>query len=1039
MSGISSSVGLISGLPTADLISQLMAIEARPLELLQERAGVVQAERTAFVDLSARLLSLKNAIQDFDEPAFFKKFRANSSNSDVLSAVPGSDAALGSFSFQVHSLVASHGLISQGFADADTSPVGSGTVTLEMGNGLLNPATDLDVLNGGEGVRRGTIEITDRAGNTAEVDLTAVLTVQDVVQAINSQTAINVQAGVSGDKLVLTDLNETALAGSLSVRDLGSGHAAEDLGIATSVSGLAGDALSITGADVINLVESTLLASLNDGNGVGRALTGTDFTIQRQSGDGFRFDIALDGNIGDTTHLNVLNNGNGVRLGVIRITDRSGESAEVDLSNAVNLGDVTEAIEASGLDISVTYFNSSSQHALQLSDQSTGDQVFKIEDVSGFAARDLGIAAEADEDSGSLIGNGIHRVTTIGDIMRAVQYAYDENSGYNDGRVRVEISSNGNGLELTSLGMPREFEVIAGEDSTAAADLGLLGDYSLGYPSGGAARDLIAGLNSVLLRSLSGGSGVSTGQVQFTDGNGAGATVDFAGAQTVQDIIDRINTGAAEAGVQVTAAVNPVGNGIIVRDESGSSANPLVIDDVSGTLAAELGLAGTHATGQANSGNLQLQYISEQTPLSELNSGRGVRTGEFNIFDSAGTQHFIRLTDNQKTVGDVLHLINSSGNGLLASINESGDGILITDTADGSAALKIEERDGGFTAADLNLLGEAAEGETTIDGSFEVRLEIDADDTLQDVANKINALGGDYSAAVVNDGSPAAPYRLSVSSLVSGLRGRMVFDSGDTGLALENLVEARDAVVFLGGSDAENPVVLRSPTNTLNNVLQDVAIDLVGTSDEPVDLSITQDVDTIVGDIKDFVDRYNEVIGRISELTSFNSETFERGVLFADSTVTQVESRLFRAVTDQLENVGASVSRLSTIGIAVDANGNPADGNTLAFDEAKFREVYANNPEAVEQLFLTEDTGFGDLFDEMLDGITRSHDGLLATKDSSLESQEELINDRIASLQELLDQKQTRLEREFASLETSLAALQDQQTSLGLLQGMLGG
>ena len=1040
MSGISSGVGLISGLPTAELISQLMLIEARPLGFLQNRVSAIQAERTAFADLSARLLALKSAVTGFDEPDFFKVFRATSSHPNVLTATVGKEATLGSFVFTVHSLVSSHQLISQGFTDADTTPLGTGTISLEVGQGLLNPATDLEALNGGEGVRRGKIEITDRDGDSAEIDLTAALTVQDVLEAINSQTAIDVRARVSGDRIVLEDLNETAVGGSLTVRDLGGRHAAEDLGIAQSATAAAGEALSIEGNDVINLVDSALLSMLRDGNGIGRAVTGADFTIQRTVGDTFKFDISLSGNIDGHTHLNVLNNGNGVRLGVVHITTRDGTSAEVDLSGATNLQDVVDAIGASGLDVGVTFFNSSSKHALQLKDNTTGpptgeDQeapVFRIEDVSGFAARDLGMAAEAED--GSIIGNGIHRVTTIGDVMRAVRYAYDEQAGeYNNGRVLADFSANGNGLVLGSTGTPRDFEVIAGADSTAAADLGIVGSYVNGIPPDGAHHDLIAGLNTVMLRSLHGGAGLTTGVVRFSDRASGAVEIDFTGAQTVQDLVDLINREAAAGGARLLASVNPVGNGLIIRDESGATANPLEIADVTGTMAADLGIAGSYDADQAGSGNLQLQYISEQTLLADLNNGRGVRTGQFRITDGNGQVHAVKVTESQKTVGDILRLINAAGENITASINATGDGILITDSSGGVAGpLKIEDQD-GFAAKDLNIVGQAQEGETAIDGSFEVHIQVDADDTLQDVVEKINQAGADFSAAAINDGSDISPYRLVVNSQVSGVRGRLILDGGTTGLGMETLAEARDAVVFFGGSDAENPLVLRSSSNTLSDVIEGVTLNLQNPSDEPVDLAVTQDLDTIVDHINGFVEAYNEVIDRIDELTSFDSETLSRGVLFADSTVAQVENRLFRSVTGAFENTSTAVSRLSSIGISGSAGGH------LSFDQDKFREVYAESPEAVEQLFTTEETGFGDVFEEVLDDLTDSIDGLIPSKDSALEKQEEMLRDRMEHMQELLDLKQARMERQFAGLESALAILQGQQTALTSLQTLAFG
>jgi flagellar hook-associated protein 2 len=272
-----------------------------------------------------------------------------------------------------------------------------------------------------------------------------------------------------------------------------------------------------------------------------------------------------------------------------------------------------------------------------------------------------------------------------------------------------------------------------------------------------------------------------------------------------------------------------------------------------------------------------------------------------------------------------------------------------------------------------------------------------------------------------------------VNSLISGVRGRMLLDSGDTGLSMSTLVAPRDAVIFLGGSDAESPVVLRSPSNTLNEVLDGVTIDLVGTSDQPVDLSVTQDVDAIAADLGAFVDAYNGVVDRLDELTSFDAESLSRGVLFGDSTVDVIRSRLRGAVTGQFEGVSVGISRLSAVGVTT------VSGGRLSFDEEKFREVYASDPEAVEQLFTAEEAGFGDKIENVLDELTRSFDGVLAEKDTTLESQVELLNDRIAELEVLLDLKQARLERQFQGLEQSLAALQAQQTALTVLETQLAG
>src|SRR5690606_27450968 len=127
--------------------------------------------------------------------------------------------------------------------------------------------------------------------------------------------------------------------------------------------------------------------------------------------------------------------------------------------------------------------------------------------------------------------------------------------------------------------------------------------------------------------------------------------------------------------------------------------------------------------------------------------------------------------------------------------------------------------------------------DNVIDGSFEMSIEIDATDTLDDVRQKINDTGFGAFASVINDGSGAAPYHLSLNARNGGYAGRIVFDAGTTALATQTLVEAQDAAVFLGGSDIEQPLLITSSRNQITGVIPGVTLDLHGVSDSPVTLN----------------------------------------------------------------------------------------------------------------------------------------------------------------------------------------------------------
>ena len=1029
MSGISSGIGLISGIDSASLIAQLMAIEAQPVRNLEARVRALEIQRTVFLELSAKILAIQNSSLRFDTLSFFRSFATSSTNEAVVTATAGETATPGSYTFLVHSLVTNQSVISRGFVDADTTTIGVGTLSLEIGHGLVNESTDLNMLGAGAGVRRGAIQITDRSGNSAVIDLITAITIDDVLTAINTNADVDVRAFVTGDRIVIEDLTGQEES-NLIIADVDGGFTATDLGILGDE-----DAGRIEGADLIRLSAATPLSALNDGNGVDRLFDGPDLRFQTEQGD---FDVSLTSVLAlqTTTDLRVLNGGNGVRLGTIRITDRSGASVEVDLTGATTAQDVWDmietALEEADVSVSIQIVNSRFliNDTSDVTDDSAGHLI--VEDVDGFAAADLGIAADVNGDV--ISGRDIYRIATLGDVINAINYAPG-----NGGQVQARISDDGTGITLQATGYPNSVTITAGADSSghvsnAAKDLGLL-DVTFDPNAEFESRRLIAGLNTVLLQSLNGGAGVDAGQVRVLL-NGTTIDFDFEGVQTLQEVMDLINA----AGTTIVASVNAAGNGIVLRDEAGDESTAWVIEDLTGSLAADLGIAVGSVVdpffGPAvEGGNAQLQYVSRQTLLADLNAGRGVQLGAFSITGSNGATRVVDLSGSSLTnVGEVIDRINDtlgSEAGITARINDTGDGILIEDTTEGTLQLIIEDFDGERAAADLGIAGTAKEGENLIDGSFEITIEIGASDTLNDLVEKINQAGADVTASVLNTGGSTNPYSLTITSSVAGRQGYMIVDTGGIDLGFTALTQGRDAVVTVGGGGSSAPLLVTNNTNTLDELIAGVTFDLLAADDQETTVTITQDVDEIVDAISAFISAYNEVQATIDTHTSFNADTFERGPLLGDATVEVIRSRLHRVITEDYSRASPGLAFLFAVGVRVVAN------NRLEFDEAKFKDAYAESPDAVEQLFITEETGFGPFLKDTLEGLTRDFDGVIALKDDLLSDQTELLNDQIEHLNVLLAAKQARLEAEFAALESTLAALQAQQGALATLAQLI--
>lgn len=900
MGRITTGIGLISGLNSKDIIDQLMAIEARPKKALQTRIDSINQQKLAYVDLQTRLTGLKLTGTTLKKTTAFRSASAASSNQDVLTATATTNAAVGSYQLQVARLVTAQQLVTSGFSDFDSAKVGAGTITIELGGGELSQQNLLSELRGGNGVRRGIFRITDRSGQSAVIDISSAVTLDDVVRKINTSLDISVHASIDGDRLVIEDLTGKT-DNNLIVQDLADGHAAEDLGIVANVA-----ASSITGQDINYLSRSTSLMQINDGRGMRTASSGADF----------------------------------------RISLADGSTVDVTLAGKKTIGDVIDAINTAGA-----------------------------------------------------------------------------------GKLQADLVTGANGIRLTDLTVGAgTFQVTALNGSKAAADLGIETTGSGGVIDG---EQILAGLGTVLVRSLNGGAGFTLGTISIKSrAAGTGTNIDLSSAKTFAEVIDLINDAAA--GVQ--ASLNSAGNGIQIIDTSGGSGD-LVISDVVGSTAADFGIAGTYDinTSVVRGANLQRQWVSENTMLADYNGGRGVGAGKFKITNSAGVSATIDLTQgNEIRLADVIAEINSKGINVTASINATGDGLLLTDSAGGTGKLTVEDVE-GTPAADLNIKGTASS--TTIDGSFEKTITVTATDTLQTLQTKINDLNWGLTASIINDGTNLAPYRLSLNAKNSGRSGRVVFDSGQTSLQARTLVEAQDAAVFLGDSRTEQPLLITASKNQLAGVIRGVTIELHGISENPVTLNVTRSVDNVVAEIQKFADGFNELVDKIKELTKFDTDTKERGLLLGEAAVQTIQSELY----SMLQTINTRSGRyrvLADVGITI------TDGARISFDEDKFRQAYATDPDSVEKLFTQIETtqegdkkttvtyGIAYQIESVISRLIDPVNGLIPRQNKTLDQRTEQFQDRIEALDKLLEQKRARLERQFTSLESVLARLQTQQSAI---------
>ncbi len=273
--------------------------------------------------------------------------------------------------------------------------------------------------------------------------------------------------------------------------------------------------------------------------------------------------------------------GESIGLGQLVIA-RAGDADrfEVDLSAADTLGDIVNAInEVAGTVVTAALSDTGimltpTGGAITVTDTSTGriardlgllsdqattgqiDSVLTRRVTRTTRIADLADGAGIDLSGGLLITNGGKSVEIDLSTAETAQDVLNEINNAGLG-VRALINAAGNGIDILNQVSGSNLS-IAENGGTTAAELGL--------------RSLDA---TTRLSTLNFGAGVEFEEgrddLQITGKDGSSVDINLDGAQTIGDVVDLINTAAADAGVSVTAELTSVGNGIRIVDGTSGS------------------------------------------------------------------------------------------------------------------------------------------------------------------------------------------------------------------------------------------------------------------------------------------------------------------------------------------------------------------------------------------------------------------------------------------------------------------------------------
>ncbi|MFW6313640.1 MAG: flagellar filament capping protein FliD, partial [Spirochaetota bacterium] len=296
------------------------------------------------------------------------------------------------------------------------------------------------------------------------------------------------------------------------------------------------------------------------------------------------------------------------------------------------------------------------------------------------------------------------------------------------------------------------------------------------------------------------------------------------------------------------------------------------------------------------------------------------------------------------------------------------------------------------------------------------------------------------------------------------VRSITVFDPRTRGdvAPVNPMSTAGDAIVQIEGID-----VVRT-SNTVDDLIEGVTLNLTGISDRPVTVSVEPDLESVTESMIQFLFYYNELIREINiltrneravvdELADFTDEEREEaleklGLMQGNLALSSLKSRLQTLIMDPYPTeAGSELALLAQLGISSNESG-PSGG----FDASRLRGYMEMNPTkvdealrsrfvAVRQLFgsdsdgdRTIDTGVGYAIDQNLRPYVQSG-GLIAVRTGGIERSISDTRSRIEREESRLEKVEARYRTEFAQMEGAMRQMQEQTQALDNLQTQTGG
>jgi len=155
----------------------------------------------------------------------------------------------------------------------------------------------------------------------------------------------------------------------------------------------------------------------------------------------------------------------------------------------------------------------------------------------------------------------------------------------------------------------------------------------------------------------------------------------------------------------------------------------------------------------------------------------------------------------------------------------------------------------------------------------------------------------------------------------------------------------QDAEIRLGATELGGGLLITNPTNTLEEVIDGVKLNLLSTDEKPVTISVRGDTEKALESIAQFVEAYNAMLGFFIEVSKYDPETGEAAPLQGDRNLPRIQNTTNQIFINPIAGLESDNNMLINIGLKLNQEGQ------IEIDPERLKNIITDDLTKVANLF----------------------------------------------------------------------------------------